>query len=136
MNLASSKLSSDYRYIFGLEINACTSNSNSQSDSASLSASDMLADSDADGSYNARILPHLPCLDDSDWAVRARALRTLGMLEPAILALGPVATGSSWVVQVPAPSACEAPCAVLVCAPVSSERPRPCARRGGMGSDP
>ena len=46
----------------------------------------MLADSDADGSDNARLLPHLSYLDDSDWAVRARALRTLGKLEPAILA--------------------------------------------------
>ena len=45
-----------------------------------------MLDSDADGSDIARILSHLPYLDDSDWAVRARALRTLGKLEPAILA--------------------------------------------------
>ena len=45
------------------------------------------------------------------------------------------ANGSSSVVQVPAPSAREAHCTVLVCASVSSERPRPCARRGGMGSN-
>ena len=40
-------------------------------------------------------------------------------------------------VQVPAPSACEAHCTllVMVCASVSSDRPRPCARGGGVGSD-
>jgi hypothetical protein len=38
-------------------------------------------------------------------------------------------------VQVPAPSACEAHCTLLVCASVSSDRPRPCARGGGVGSD-
>ena len=47
----------------------------------------------------------------------------------------PATTGSPSVVQVPAPSTCEAPRALLVCASVSSERPGPCTRRCGMGSD-
>ena len=48
--------------------------------------SDMLADSDADGSDHARILSHLPYLDDSDWAVRERALSILYELEPTLVA--------------------------------------------------
>ena len=46
----------------------------------------MLADSDADGSDHARILSHLPYLDDSDWAVRERALSILYELEPTLVA--------------------------------------------------
>ena len=37
-------------------------------------------------------------------------------------------------VQVPYPSACEEPFAVLVCAAIPPERPGACARRGGMES--